>query len=129
MFRITTLAPRLAPLLPLSKGTRAFLRPWHEEAIAACVSALRRSGFSSRHVDVLVRALYLAREGGEVGADAVQSAWRVLRLHSQRFESEEDAAAAAEGRGKTLPAGARCAHFCYKMLCQHFFRFQLEISA
>jgi Ca2+-binding EF-hand superfamily protein len=98
------LGEHLAPLLPLSKETRALIEPWHDEAIALCVGALRRSGFSSRHVDVLIRALYLAKGGGDVGADAVQSAWRVLRLHSERFASDEDAAAAAEGRGKKLLA-------------------------
>ena len=82
------------PLMSLSASTRARIPHWQEPSLGNVVTALRRHQFPPQHVDTLVTSLYLAREGGHKGSVACLRAWRVLRYHAQRFDSDAAVAAA-----------------------------------
>lgn len=89
------LGENLDPLLPLSRETRAIIPVWQHPVIEHSVGGLRAHGFPSRDVDTIIRALYTVREGGEASGEACRRAWRVLRVHSSRFRTDEQLAIAA----------------------------------
>ena len=94
------------PLFPLSASTRKLIPHWQEPAIIESVLALRRSGFPASDVDTLIASLYLAKQRGDEGKEAVLRAWRVLRFHASEFakplEEEEEAPDPSNGRSGSM---------------------------
>ena len=85
---LVELGEGVAPLLPLSSETRKLIPEWQEERIAEAVLGLRRHGFPSREVDILINSLYTCCQGGDEGEEAARRAWRVLRANASRFQHE-----------------------------------------
>ena len=87
---LSELGEGLDPLLPLSKATRRLIPPWQEPVIGTMVHALRRGGFPSSEVNILIQGLYLCNATDKDKAtEAAMRAWRVLRAHASHFGPEE----------------------------------------
>ena len=88
---LVELGESVEPLLPLSSETRALIPAWQEPTVEKMVMALRRNGFPSKDINLLVLALYRcstasARKGADEATEACKRAWRVLRHHATRFD-------------------------------------------
>ena len=102
MAPVIDISEQVDPLLLLSRSLRAKIPKWQAKHIGRAVGMLRRHHFRSRDLNTLISALYLCREKGITGSEAARKAWRVLRMHAERFADAHSIASADQV--KALPS-------------------------